>query len=53
VSSILVMDDDEVVRSVAGEMLLALGLSRELAADGREALALFAQAWQRGGPSTW
>lgn len=49
-SSVLLMDDDEVVRNVAGQMLLALGLSRELAADGRDALERFERARQRGAP---
>ncbi|GAB4486120.1 MAG: hypothetical protein OHK006_13470 [Thermodesulfovibrionales bacterium] len=47
---VLVMDDEEMVRNVAGEMIRALGHEAETAADGREALELFVQARDKGTP---
>jgi PAS domain S-box-containing protein len=41
---VLVMDDDEAVRTTAGRMLERLGYDVELAADGAEAIALFQEA---------
>jgi CheY-like chemotaxis protein len=41
---ILVMDDDEVVRDVAGEILRNIGYEVEFARDGAEAIELYKQA---------
>lgn len=49
---ILVMDDDAMVREVLGKMLVSLGYEVQFAADGAEALALFAQAQDAGAPFT-
>jgi len=49
-SRVLVMDDEEIVRAVAGELLQALGHDAELAADGAEAVALFTAARAAGRP---
>lgn len=47
---VLVMDDDEMVRDVAGEMLDALGYDYSFASDGAEAVRLFKEAIGRGAP---
>jgi len=41
---VLVMDDEDMVREVAGEMLTQLGYEVELAKDGAEAIKLYKQA---------
>ena len=41
---ILVMDDDEVVREIVGEMLYHIGCEVEFATDGREAIELYKRA---------
>ena len=41
---VLVMDDEEMVRMVVGEMLLASGYLVDFARDGEEAIALYAEA---------
>lgn len=38
---IMVMDDDEMVRNIAQAMLTRLGYGTELAADGKEAIAIY------------
>jgi len=45
---ILVMDDEEMVRDVAGEMLIALGYEVDFARDGREALEKYRMAMEGG-----
>jgi PAS domain S-box-containing protein len=47
---VLVMDDDDTVRSVAGKILTHLGYEVEFALDGEEALRLFAHAAFAGRP---
>lgn len=47
---VLVMDDDEMVRSVAGKILTHLGYEADFAADGEEALTLYATAHNAGRP---
>ncbi len=47
---ILFMDDEEVVRNVAGEMLTSLGYEVAFAHDGMEALDLYATAMASGKP---
>ena len=47
---VLVMDDEEIVRSVAGEMLLILGYKVEFATDGTEALNAYKNAKQTNTP---
>ncbi len=47
---ILLMDDEEMVREVAGRMLSHLGYEVELAGDGVEALAKYEEALARGEP---
>ncbi len=50
IAKILIMDDDEAIRMVAGEMLEAIGFSSEPAADGIEAIKLYAKALENGEP---
>ncbi len=45
---ILFMDDEEIVRTVAGEMLTNLGYDIEFAQDGAEAIELYAKAMASG-----
>jgi PAS domain S-box-containing protein len=45
---ILVMDDEDAVRSVAAEMLRGLGYEVQVAGDGVEALRLYAEARESG-----
>ncbi len=47
---ILVMDDEEQVRSVAGEMLLHMGYEVELVQDGKTAVELYRKAMSEGRP---
>ncbi len=47
---ILLMDDEEPIRKVAGRMLSRLGLSVETAPDGTSAVELFRSARDRGEP---
>ncbi len=48
--TILVMDDEETVRTVVGEMLKAVGYECELAKDGMEAVELYRRALSSGRP---
>jgi CheY-like chemotaxis protein len=45
---VLVMDDEEAVREVLGQMLEGMGHSAELAADGQEAIEIFKKAKSLG-----
>jgi CheY-like chemotaxis protein len=45
---ILVMDDEDIVRTVASDMLNSLGYEVEVAGDGAEAIALFSKARASG-----
>jgi PAS domain S-box-containing protein len=47
---ILVMDDEEIVREVAGEMLSYIGFEVDFALHGEEALEKYSQAQQNGKP---
>jgi len=47
---VLVMDDDDAVRTVLREMLESLGCEVRLSADGEEALACYRRARERGEP---
>jgi CheY-like chemotaxis protein len=47
---VLVMDDEELVRNVAKEMIVALGHEVECASDGMEAIEIFRQAREAGKP---
>ena len=47
---ILIMDDEEIVRKVAGEMLSYLGYRVEFAAEGREAIEQYKKARDTGNP---
>jgi len=47
---VLVMDDDEMVRFVAGETLKRYGFEVEFANDGAEAVELYRQHQQSGAP---
>jgi len=47
---ILVMDDEEIVREICGEMLMALGHTVDYAADGQEALEKYQQAMEENKP---
>ena len=46
--TILVMDDEEVIREMAREILIHLGYSVELAADGKEAIEQYKKAKEAG-----
>ncbi|MGD0282221.1 MAG: ATP-binding protein [Dissulfurispiraceae bacterium] len=48
--SILVMDDEELVRDVAGQILETLGYEVQLAANGAEAIELFKKARESANP---
>ncbi|MBI5236822.1 MAG: PAS domain S-box protein [Deltaproteobacteria bacterium] len=47
---VLVMDDEEIVRDVVGEMLMILGYTAEFARSGREALDMYKKAMEQGNP---
>jgi len=47
---VLIMDDDEVVLKVAGNMLSHLGLKVDFATHGEEAIDLYAQSMKAGQP---
>lgn len=47
---VLVMDDEESVREVVGEMLKAVGYEYELAKNGSEAIELYKRALDKGRP---
>jgi len=47
---ILIMDDEDFVREVAGEMVESLGYSAEFAKDGAEAIELYKNAMESGKP---
>lgn len=47
---VLVMDDEEMVRDLAGAALDSLGYEAVLARDGREAVALYEEAMKAGKP---
>ena len=47
---VLVMDDEELVRDVASEMLKLLGYEAEFATEGREAVDMYAAALAQGRP---
>lgn len=47
---LLIMDDEQIIREVALQMLTYLGYSVELAADGEEALQKYRQAFDQGAP---
>ncbi len=48
--TVLVMDDEESIREIAGEMLSYLGYDATVARDGAEAVELYRQARERGQP---
>nr|WP_284694795.1 response regulator [Geomonas sp. Red32] len=50
VTKVLVMDDDEMVRFVAGETLKRYGFDVEFAADGTEAVKLYREHRDAGSP---
>jgi len=47
---VLVMDDEDVVRDVSGEMLKLLGYDSDFATDGRQAVEMYKKAWDAGTP---
>jgi len=47
---VLVVDDEPIVREVAGEMLRTMGYEVAYAGDGNEAIKAYTQARQAGGP---
>jgi len=47
---VLVMDDEALIRDIAGEMLEFIGYSVDLAATGEEALERYLEARERGAP---
>ncbi len=48
--NILVMDDEELVRDIAREMLVTLGYNGQFAEDGEKALAIYKKAFQEKNP---
>ncbi len=48
--NILIMDDEEIVREVAGEMLNFLDYTSSAATDGEQALVLYQEAMEEGKP---
>jgi len=44
------MDDEEIIREICGEMLMALGHTVDYAADGQETLEKYQQAMKEGKP---
>ena len=48
--NILLMDDDENIRSVTGEVLTSLGYDVSLSRDGREAIELYKKAIEANNP---
>jgi two-component system cell cycle sensor histidine kinase/response regulator CckA len=50
---VLLMDDEEMVRNVVGEMLKMVGHEVECAKDGEEAIALFLKAMDSANPFSW
>ncbi|NMC73554.1 MAG: PAS domain S-box protein, partial [Geobacteraceae bacterium] len=49
-ATVLVMDDEENIREVAGEMLKFIGYDVEFAGNGEEAVTLYRNAWESGEP---
>jgi PAS domain S-box-containing protein len=47
---ILVMDGDDIVREICGEICQRLGYAVELAEDGSQAIELYRKAWETGQP---
>ncbi len=47
---VLVMDDEEIIRDVTGEMLTSLGYEMDFATDGNEAIELYRKAKESGKP---
>lgn len=47
---ILVMDDEEIIRDVATEILKSIGFEVETATDGSEAIGMYKDAGERGEP---
>ncbi len=47
---VLIMDDEEIVRDVAGEMLKSIGYEVEFAVDGEESIDLYKKAKESGQP---
>jgi PAS domain S-box-containing protein len=48
--NVLVMDDEEIVREVAGEIITHLGFEIDFAVDGQEALEKYSQAMKNDNP---
>lgn len=48
--NILIMDDENIVRDVAGEMLNFLGYTKKSAKDGEQAIAMYQEALSKGEP---
>jgi CheY-like chemotaxis protein len=49
-AKVLIMDDDEMVRFVAGETLKRYGFEVEFAIDGLQAVDLYRTRWEQGAP---
>jgi len=47
---VLIMDDEEMVRDIARDMLIMLGHEVEAACDGEEAIAIFTRSLEEGNP---
>jgi PAS domain S-box-containing protein len=50
--NVLIMDDEEIVREVAGEIFEHLGFAADFAVDGHEAIEKYTQAMKNGSPYT-
>jgi PAS domain S-box-containing protein len=50
--NVLIMDDEEIVREVAGEIIHHLGFEVDFAVDGQEAIEKYSQAIKKGKPYT-
>jgi CheY-like chemotaxis protein len=50
--NVLIMDDEEIVREVAGEIIHHLGFEVDFAVDGQEAIEKYSQAMKNGEPYT-
>ncbi|MBF0560316.1 MAG: hybrid sensor histidine kinase/response regulator, partial [Nitrospirae bacterium] len=48
--NVLVMDDEELVRDIAGEMLVTLGYNVKFAENGEKAIAMYKKAFEEKNP---
>jgi len=53
IQRVLVMDDEELLRDLAKQMLPRIGYEVEVACDGVEAIDLYRRPWLQTNPLTW